>query len=81
MKLLHTVAFVILVIGGLHLGIIGFFDYDAVWEASGNSESIARGFYSLVGLAAIAKLLTHKAHCRTCSVSAPSSQPSQDLNL
>lgn len=46
-------ALVLLIIGGLNWGLIGFFSYDLVEAIFGDMTTITRIIYSLVGLSAI----------------------------
>ena len=46
-------AFVLLVIGGLNWGLIGFFDWNLVDSLFGTGGTIARVVYALVGLSAL----------------------------
>ena len=62
-KKLHMVAFLLLVVGGLNWGLIGFFDWGI-----GNvlSDAVARIVYILIGLAAVYEFATHKNNCAAC---------------
>lgn len=72
MKSLHTVAFVLLVIGGLNWLLVGFSsDWNVVAFLG---DTIARIVYVLVGLSTLYLIFTHKATCKNCEVS-PSSAP------
>jgi uncharacterized membrane protein YuzA (DUF378 family) len=54
MKNLDVLAAVLLVVGGLNWGLVGFFGFDLVAAIFGGSGALlARIVYSLVGLAAI----------------------------
>jgi hypothetical protein len=59
MKILHKIAYILLIIGGLNWLLIGLFDW-GVSEILG--QTIAKIVYVLVGLAAIYNLVT----CRDC---------------
>jgi uncharacterized membrane protein YuzA (DUF378 family) len=63
MKSLHTVAFVLLVIGGLNWGL------ELLGYGLGNylPEMIMRVVYGLVALSAIYEAVTHKTNCRNCN--------------
>ncbi len=65
MKLLHMVAFVLLIIGGLNWGLSAF-GYNVVHMVVGSSASIERVVYILVGLSALYIGITHKSDCRVC---------------
>lgn len=47
------IALVLVIIGGLNWGFVGFFKYDLVANLFGDMTSISRVVYSLVGLSAI----------------------------
>ena len=50
--------FILLVIGGLNWGLIGFFGYDVIAAVLGDMTTIAKVFYALIGLAALYELFT-----------------------
>ncbi len=64
MKGLHTVSFILLVVGGLNWLIIGLLGTDYVTVLLG--ASIAKIVYILVGLSAIAEIVGHKSMCKAC---------------
>lgn len=67
MKGLHSIAFILLVIGGLNWLIFGIWGTDVgTWIGGTMDSGIAQIIYVLVGLAAIYELLTHKKNCRAC---------------
>ncbi len=53
MKLLNTVAFVLLVIGGINWGLIGLLDLNIVARLLGAGTTAANIVYILVGLSAL----------------------------
>lgn len=68
---LHTIEFVLVIIGGLNWGLIGlgkFMDQD--WNIVGMilsfSPQVEWLVYVLVGLSAIGLVVTHKKDCRHC---------------
>lgn len=66
MRKLHTIAFILLIIGGLNWGLAAF-GYDlANW---GIPSSVMMVIYILVGLAAISEAFGHKSLCRNCNPS------------
>lgn len=69
MKIVHIVALVILVLGGLNVGLSAFgIDVIALaLGAGGTAEYIAR---ILIGVSAILLAVTHKASCKICMTSA-----------
>ena len=67
MKLIHIIAFILLIIGGLNWGLVGAFDYNLVGEI-GLPSGVVNTIYVLVGLSAVFEAVTHKANCRRCSM-------------
>jgi len=47
------IAYLLVVIGGLNWGLIGFFSYDLVAAIFGDMSSVSRVVYALVGLSAL----------------------------
>lgn len=50
---LGMVLMILLVLGGLHLGVLGIFEYDVVAELLGEMTTASRVVYSLVGVSAL----------------------------
>lgn len=69
-KYAHTVAFVLVMIGGLNWGLTAL-DYNVVSMILGSMPMIEQLVYILVGLSAVYMIVTHKATCGMCKVSAP----------
>jgi len=63
---LHTVAFILLIVGGLNWGLeaIGF---NVVNLILGSWPIVEKLVYILVGLAAIYEVVTHKQNCKNCA--------------
>ena len=53
MKTLDTIALILLVIGGINWGLIGFFQFNLVSSLFGTFSMLTRIIYSLVGIAGI----------------------------
>lgn len=53
MKYLDITALILVIIGGINWGLIGFFQYNLVDSIFGISSLISRIIYALVGLAAL----------------------------
>lgn len=53
MKILDTIALILVIIGGLNWGLIGFFQFNLVNSIFGDYSILSRIIYALVGLAAI----------------------------
>jgi len=68
MKYLHTVAFILLLIGGLNWGIYGLLDTDVVMWLLGSIMGglLVKGIYVLVGIAAVYEAVSHKERCKEC---------------
>jgi len=66
MKVLHWVAFVLLVIGGLNWGLVAF-DINVVNSLFASVPGAEAIIYILVGLSAVYIAVTHKKDCHTCS--------------
>ncbi len=66
-KMLHTVSFILLVVGGLNWLLVGAFDTNVVEMIFGGMPMVVKVIYILVGLSALNELLTHKSHCTVCN--------------
>ncbi len=66
MKNLHSVAFLLLVIGGLNWLLVGLFGWDIGQLFGGMGAWLSRIIYILVGLSAIIEIVNHKAMCKNC---------------
>ena len=56
MRVANIVALVLILIGGLNWGLVGFFDFNLVDALFGEGSALARVVYALVGLAAVYKI-------------------------
>ncbi|MEK7090154.1 MAG: DUF378 domain-containing protein [Patescibacteria group bacterium] len=73
MKVLHVIAFLLLVIGGLNWLVLAVSGWD-IGELLGGQDAVpAKAVYILVGLAAAYEVATHKARCKDCANSSPTS--------
>lgn len=63
MKIIHFIAFLLVVIGGLNWLLIGLFNW-GVGDWLGGT--LAKVVYILVGLSAVYLIFTHKKDCRLC---------------
>lgn len=68
MKIVHIVAFTLLVIGGLNWLLFGAFGWDISAWFGGMDALVSKTIYILVGLSAIFEVLTHKGRCRECGM-------------
>lgn len=69
MKILHGVAFVLLVVGGLNWLLFAVFGWEVGSLFGGMGATVSRVIYVLVGLSAIWEVVTHKRNCRMCGTS------------
>ena len=69
MKVIHVIAFILLVIGGLNWLLVGIWEYDVVAAILGAGSTWANIVYVLVGLSAIVAVFTHKKDCKACDSS------------
>ncbi len=53
MKTLDYIALILVVIGAVNWGLIGFFDFDLVRAIFGNMTLVSRIIYSIVGIAGL----------------------------
>lgn len=53
MRALNTTRLVLLIVGGLNWGLVGFFNYNLVDGIFGAGSVLARVIYAIVGLAAV----------------------------
>lgn len=66
-KIVHIVAFVLLVVGGINWLLWGIFDTDLVQNVFGTSPTLAELVYILIGASAIYLSFTHMTDCKTCT--------------
>ncbi len=67
MKMLHMVAFLLLVVGGLNWGLVGLLKFNLVSAVLGGMPALEMLVYILVGVSAAWLLVTHKGECKVCS--------------
>ena len=73
--MLHKVAFLFLVIGGLNWLLVGLLGWDIGSLFGGQEAVISRIIYVLIGLSALVELFAHKKSCRECAVGKHTSTP------
>jgi uncharacterized protein len=71
MKVLHVIAFILVVVGGLNWGLVGLghfgaADWNVVGMLLGGWPDVEAVVYILVGVSALWLLLTHSKECTTC---------------
>ncbi len=57
MRVVNVIALLLIIIGGLNWGLVGFFDYNLVDSLFGAGSGAARVVYAVVGVAALYKLV------------------------
>ena len=62
LKILDTIGLVLLIIGGLNWGLVGFFDWNLVTAIFGDMTILSRIVYVLVGFAAIWEIVRISVH-------------------
>lgn len=65
MKILHMVTFLLVVVGALNWGLVGFFNFNLVSTIFG-AGMLTNVVYDLVGLSAVYILVTHRGTCNVC---------------
>jgi uncharacterized membrane protein YuzA (DUF378 family) len=61
MKSFDVLAAILLVVGGLNWGLVGFTNFDLVAAIFGNGSALARIVYAVVGLCAVYQAMQWKA--------------------
>lgn len=75
MKALHSIAFVLVIVGGLNWLLVGVLSWDVGMLFGGQAAVVSRIVYVLVGLSAVYLAVTHKSSCKNCE--GGSSAPTQ----
>ena len=60
MHILKIIAYILIIIGAINWGLIGFFQFDLVAKIFGEMSLISRIIYSLVGLSGIFLMLVYR---------------------
>jgi uncharacterized protein len=68
---LHTISFILLVVGGLNWLLVGLGGWNLVDMLLGSFADgmVERVVYILVGLSAVYEVSSHKNVCRSCDIS------------
>jgi len=66
MKVVHIIAFILLVIGGLNWLLFAF-GWNLVSAIFGAGSVVSNAIYILIGLSAIWEAVMHGKNCKTCS--------------
>ena len=65
---LHTITFILLIVGGLNWLLVGLLGKDVGMMLFGGMDmTISKIIYILVGLSALYEVFTHKSYCKNCS--------------
>lgn len=67
MKMLHMVAFTLVIVGALNWGLVGLFRFNLVTAVLGSMPMLETLVYVLVGLSAVYLAATHMSDCKTCA--------------
>lgn len=70
MKLLHCVAFTLLIVGGLNWGLMALLNLNLVAMIFGSMPSLEKIVYILVGVSAVYLVATHAGDCKACKAKA-----------
>ena len=65
MKVIHSLAMILAIIGAVNWGLVGLFQFDLVAAIFGPASMLSRLVYSLVGLAGVTLAYTAIAMCTT----------------
>ena len=57
MRVINVIALILILVGGLNWGLVGFFDYNLVDALLGADSMGARVVYAVVGVAALYKVI------------------------
>ncbi len=60
MKIIRIIAYILVIIGAINWGLIGFFNFDLVAAIFGEMSLLARIVYALVGVSGLLLLLTYR---------------------
>ncbi len=74
MKIAHTIAFILVVVGALNWGLVGIGEWNLVELLLGRWEILERIVYILVGVSAVYVVATHKKDCKNCESSGSAPQ-------
>ena len=68
MKLLHMVAFALVIVGAVNWGLVGLLSFNLVTTLLGSMPMVENVVYVLVGAAGLFEAATHLQRCKTCSM-------------
>jgi len=61
MYIFRLIAYILVLVGAINWGLVGFFGFDLVAAIFGEMSGFSRIIYGLVGVSAIILLLTHRS--------------------
>ena len=62
MNILKIIAYVLVIVGAINWGLVGFFEFDLVAYLFGELSMLSRFVYALVGISALVLLVTDRVH-------------------
>lgn len=68
MKMLHMVAFTLLLVGGLNWGLLALLNFNLVSTVLGTWPTLEKLVYVLVGASAVYIAVTHMSECKACAM-------------
>ena len=68
MKMLHMVAFSLVIVGALNWGLLGLFQYNLVTALFGSMPMLENLVYMLVGASGLYLVATHMNDCKVCAM-------------
>lgn len=75
---LHTITFILLIVGGLNWLLLALFDWEIGSLLGGMDSGISTAVYVLVGVSALVELFTHKKNCKNCTTG---KMPAPGMNM
>jgi uncharacterized protein len=63
MKLIHSLAMILVIIGAVNWGLVGLFQFDLVASILGPASALSRCVYVIVGLAGLTLAFTAASMC------------------
>jgi uncharacterized protein len=66
-KMIHIVAFTLVVVGALNWGLVGLLRFNLVETLFGMDSMLTNLVYIVVGVSAVYVFATHKKDCKICS--------------
>lgn len=68
MKIVHMVAYALVIVGALNWGLVGLFNFNLVTALLGTMPMLEKAIYVLVGVSAVVSAATHMKDCKECSM-------------